>query len=80
MISQIDRLEVNGRNPRVCGPFTTEAAIMSSGRWSVVGDQNEDSPLNTARDYLDPMIEVLRRSKTLKRAVNVSLELETVRP
>ena len=76
-----DRPEINKKITRVCGPFTVEATIQAAM------SMEEDAPEQTAlpqssspRAYLDRMIEVLRKSKTLRLPGNVSLELEGVRP
>ena len=76
-----DRPEINKKITRVCGPFTVEATIQAAM------SMEEDAPEQTAlpqssspRAYLDRMIEILRKSKTLRLPGNVSLELEGVRP
>ena len=77
----VDRPEVSDKITRVCGRFTVEATIQAA--MSMEEDAPEQAALpqsSSPRAYLDRMIEVLRRSKTLRLPGNVTLELENVRP
>lgn len=75
----VDRAETNDKITRVCGPFTVEATIqaamnLNDGAEGKVSTFSTDSP----RGYLDRMIELLRRSKTLRLPGNVTLQLDAV--
>lgn len=78
----VDHPEVNNKITRVCGPFTVEATIQAALTLAEEDNQVVETSkgYTSPRAYLDRMIEVLRKSKTLQLPGNVSLELETVRP
>ena len=83
MVTLVDFPEINKQVTRVCGPFTVEATIQAS---MMLEEENSQGAIglkvtnNSPRAYLDRMIEVLRKSKTLQLPGNVSLELNAVRP
>jgi adenine-specific DNA-methyltransferase len=79
-VTLVDRPEITNAITRVCGPFTVEATVRSALVLSEddVHSVDPDSTPNSARAYLDRMIEVLRQSKTLRLPGNRSLEMADV--
>jgi adenine-specific DNA-methyltransferase len=81
-ITLVDRPEVSKGTTRVCGPFSIEATIQAAHSLAAQGEAqvSEQSVGQDARTYLDRMIEIVRRSKSLNLPGNRVLELESVRP
>lgn len=80
-ITLVDRPEINNNVTRVCGPFTVEATIQAAHSLSAQGEsiKSEQDAGYDARTYLDRMIEIVRRSKSLNLPGNRVLQLESVR-
>lgn len=81
MVTLVDRPEINNNVTRVCGPFTVEATIQAAHSLSAQGEtiKSEQDAGYDARTYLDRMIEIVRRSKSLNLPGNRVLQLESVR-
>lgn len=81
MVTLVDRPEINNSVTRVCGPFTVEATIQAAHSLSAQGEtiKSEQDAGYDARTYLDRMIEIVRRSKSLNLPGNRVLQLESVR-
>jgi adenine-specific DNA-methyltransferase len=91
-VTLVDRPEVDKAITRVCGRFSVEGTIQAASSMTRLG---MDDGLEAATDasgvadaapayedprrYLDRMVEVLRRSRTLRLPGNESLGLEKVR-
>ena len=75
-ITRVDRPKENKKITRVCGPFTVEATIKTG---ISLTDENSEIPDNCARAYIERMIEVLRRSGTLRLQGNEKISLREIR-
>ena len=73
----VDRPEVSKGITRVTGPFVLEATIPTPVDYE--GDGEEDSGSADYADFVDRMVEVLRRSPDLRLPGNVAVRLEQVR-
>jgi adenine-specific DNA-methyltransferase len=74
----VDRPEIDGKITRVSGPFAFEATIPTPV--DLDGDRAEDTAPPDDDSFLDRMLEVLRRSKTIHLPGNQTLTLDHVRP
>jgi len=77
----VDRPEQLKSVTRVTGPFTLEATIPTPVDWE--GDGKEDSQAHTSEEYgnfVERMLEVLRRSPVLRLDGNRSVQLHQLRP
>ena len=66
---------------RVSGPFVVEASIPTPVDWE--GDWESDSgsgPMEAHGNFVDRMLEVRRRSPSIKTSANQSVSFEQVRP
>jgi adenine-specific DNA-methyltransferase len=82
-VTLVDRPEVNRKVTRVCGPFTVEATIQAvTSLEEAPAARATEAPALYAnpRAYLDRMVEVLRRARTLRLPGNTALALDSVRP
>lgn len=80
-VTLVDRPETLDNITRVCGPFTVEATIQAAHSLEVEGATQaaEQAAGYNARNYLDRMIDILRRSHNLCLPGNRTLKLEQVR-
>ena len=77
----VDRPEQIKSVTRVTGPFTLEATIPTPVDWE--GDGEEDSQAQTSEEYsnfVERMLEVLRRSPVLRLDGNRTVQLHHLRP
>jgi len=76
----VDRPEEDKGITRVTGPFVFEATIPTPVDWE--GDGEEDSGVDsgTYGEFVDRMLEVLRRSPDLRLEGNKTVRLKNVRP
>jgi adenine-specific DNA-methyltransferase len=82
-VTLVDRPEVNRKVTRVCGPFAVEATIQAvTSLEEAPAARATEAPALYAnpRAYLDRMVEVLRRARTLRLPGNAALALDSVRP
>jgi len=76
----VDRPEIDQKISRVTGPFCVEATIPTPMEWDEeTRDAGEIEAENTG-SFIDRMIEVLRRSPTLRLEGNRTMTLKSVRP
>jgi adenine-specific DNA-methyltransferase len=75
----VDRPEIVNGITRVSGPFTFEATIPTA---ETPGDQTESpaTESNTYQNYVDRMLEVLRRAPVLRLPGNQTVTLKSIRP
>ncbi len=89
-VTLVDRPEVNTKITRVCGRFTVESTVQAARSVDDPPDWTDQTrgargigdtagAYENPRRYLDRMIEVLRKSHTLRLPGNVSLSLAKVR-
>ena len=89
-VTLVDRPEVNTKITRVCGRFTVESTVQAARSVDDPPDWTDQTPgtrgiadaagaYENPRRYLDRMIEVLRKSHTLRLPGNCSLSLANVR-
>ena len=89
-VTLVDRPEVNTKITRVCGRFTVESTVQAAQSVDDPTDTQGQAPgargisdtaglYENPRRYLDRMIEVLRKSHTLRLPGNLSLSLANVR-
>jgi adenine-specific DNA-methyltransferase len=77
----VDRPEEESKVTRVAGPFVVEATIPTPVDWE--GDGESDSgamPMEAHGNFVDRMLEVLRRSPSIATANNERVAFEQVRP
>jgi adenine-specific DNA-methyltransferase len=77
----VDRPEEESKVTRVAGPFVVEATIPTPVDWE--GDGESDSgaaPMEAHGNFVDRMLEVLRRSPSISTADNQKVAFEQVRP
>lgn len=77
----VDRPEEEKKVTRVAGPFVVEATIPTPVDWE--GDGESDSgaaPMEAHGNFVDRMLEVLRRSPSISTADNQKVAFEQVRP
>ena len=76
----VDRPEIDRSYVRVAGPFCVEATIPTPIDWE--GDGEEDSGINTTShgDFIERMLEVLRRSPVLQLGGGKIVTLYGIRP
>jgi adenine-specific DNA-methyltransferase len=82
METLVDRPEINNSITRVTGPFTVEATIPPANDIAATGNRKIDETSAVygvePGTYLDRMVEVLRRCKTLRLPGNKILSFEAV--
>lgn len=81
METLVDRPEEEQKVTRVTGPFVVEATIPTPVDWE--GDGESDSgvaPMEAHGNFVDRMLEVLRRSPSIATANNERVAFEQVRP
>jgi len=76
-VVRVDRPDVDGKITRVSGPFAFEATIPTPV--DLDGDGAEDAAPPDDGSFLDRMLEVLQRSKTIHMPGNQTLTLDHVR-
>lgn len=77
----VDRPEEESKVTRVAGPFVVEATIPTPVDWE--GDGESDSgpaPMEAHGNFVDRMLEVLRRSPSIATSNNERVAFEQVRP
>jgi adenine-specific DNA-methyltransferase len=77
----VDRPEEESKVTRVAGPFVVEATIPTPVDWE--GDGESDSgpaPMEAHGNFVDRMLEVLRRSPSIATSNNDRVAFEQVRP
>ncbi len=77
----VDRPEEEKKITRVSGPFVVEASIPTPVDWEGDGESDSGSgPMEAHGNFVDRMLEVLRRSPSIKTSDNQSVSFEQVRP
>ena len=77
----VDRPEEEKKITRVAGPFVVEASIPTPVDWEGDGESDSGSaPMEAHVNFVDRMLEVLRRSPSIKTSSNQSVAFEQVRP
>jgi len=74
----VDRPEVNAGVTRVCGPFVFEATIPTASDFDGAAPV-VDVAQDTAQDFVDRMVEVLRASPVLHLAAGKTVQLSGIR-
>jgi adenine-specific DNA-methyltransferase len=75
----VDRPDIDDSITRVTGPFCVEATIPTSMVPDSDGSDSAAAP-GTYKSYVDRMLDVLRRSPTIRLEGNRSVTLENIRP
>ena len=77
----VDRPEEEKKITRVAGPFVVEATIPTPVDWEGDGDSDSGSaPMEAHGNFVDRMLEVLRRSPSINTQDNRQVAFEQVRP
>jgi adenine-specific DNA-methyltransferase len=77
----VDRPEEEKKITRVAGPFVVEATIPTPVDWEGDGDSDSGSaPMEAHGNFVDRMLEVLRRSPSINTQDNRQVTFEQVRP
>lgn len=76
----VDRPEVDDRFVRVSGPFCVEATIPTPVDWEGDGEEDSGVGVDTYVDFVERMLEVLRRSPVLQLGGGKTLRLHQIRP
>jgi len=76
----VDRPEVKSGITRVTGPFTLEATIPTPVDWEADGIEDSGAAQEPVVNYIERMLEIVRRSPVLHVGGGKSVTLKSIRP
>jgi adenine-specific DNA-methyltransferase len=76
----VDRPEIKSGITRVTGPFTVEATIPTPVDWEADGVEDSGVAQEPIANYIERMLEILRRSPVLHVGGGKSVTLKSIRP